>query len=309
MDSVLNRYLCNYCNNKLNKNEIPRTSVINGYDAGKFPQEISKLNIFSLLFIKLASSFQTHLKLGPVQSRVPGDQKMSGIKGNSVQLPIPIQHTIDDLNSNLSHNLLLDVGKHLVIYSKGKSKQMVYKNLVNIHDIKAALVWLKANNPHYAHITIPDDPENLLPVESNADSRMLNDEINGRDTASTVADSITEFITQDVYSGSEDDGMLTLDEEEYSNSESSQMLTYGMHNDSENCKMITEDVYSESMCDEFVTQDIYVDSECDIINTIDEYYASTSESITFITQDVYNDCEDSDSDIWKIACLLQVVIL
>ena len=80
---------------------------------------------------------------------------MSGIKGNSVQLPIPIQHTIDELNSNLSHNKLLDVGKHLVICNKGKSKQMVYKNLVNIHDIKAALVWLRANNPHYAHITIP----------------------------------------------------------------------------------------------------------------------------------------------------------
>ena len=46
VDSVLNRYLCNYCNNKLNKNEIPRTSVINGYDAGKCPQEISKVNIF-----------------------------------------------------------------------------------------------------------------------------------------------------------------------------------------------------------------------------------------------------------------------
>ena len=40
------------------------------------------------------------------------------------------------------------------------------------------------------------------------------------------------------------------------------------------------------------------------MNTIDEYYATTSDSITFITQDVYHDCEDSDSDINLEDCML-----
>ena len=66
VESISNKLLCNYCNTKLNNNEAPRVSVINGFDAGKCPVEISMLNVFPSLFIKLASSFQTHLKLGPV---------------------------------------------------------------------------------------------------------------------------------------------------------------------------------------------------------------------------------------------------
>ena len=40
--SLVNRYLCNYCNTKHYNNESPRVSVINGFDAGQCPKEISK---------------------------------------------------------------------------------------------------------------------------------------------------------------------------------------------------------------------------------------------------------------------------
>ena len=144
---------------------MPRVSVINGCDAGKCPQEISKLNAFSLLFIKLASNFQTHLKLGPTYSKIPENQKMVGVRGNSIQLPIPIQNTIDELVSNLANNRLLDINKHLIIYNKRNSnKETVFKNLVNVHNIKDALIWLKSHNRHYAHIFIPADPHELLPA-------------------------------------------------------------------------------------------------------------------------------------------------
>ena len=113
IESILNKHLCNYCNTKLNNNETPHVSVINGFDAGKCPAEIFMLNVFSSLFIKLASSFQIHLKLGTIHAKVPENQKMVDVKGNSVQLPIPIQDTIEELASNLSHNTLLEVGKHL----------------------------------------------------------------------------------------------------------------------------------------------------------------------------------------------------
>ena len=62
---------------------------------------------------------------------------MVRIRGNSIQLPIPIQNTIDELESNLSNNRLLDVNKHLIIYNKRNSnKETVFKNLVNFHNIK-----------------------------------------------------------------------------------------------------------------------------------------------------------------------------
>ena len=114
-------------------------------------------------WVKIASSFQTHPKLRPIQSKVPENQKMAGVRGNSIQLPIPMQNTVDELESNLSRNKLLDISKYLVIYNKGKNGKVIYENLVNIQDIKAALVWLKSNNPNYAHIEIPVNAEELLP--------------------------------------------------------------------------------------------------------------------------------------------------
>ena len=145
------------------------------------------LNVFSSLFIKLASSFQTHLKVGPIQPKVPENQKMVGVKGNSVQLPIPIQDTIEELESNLSHNKLLDVGKHLVNYNEGKNKKLLYKNLVNIHAIKSALIWLKVNNLHYAHIEIPTNPEVLLPcIEDASICEVINEDSVSKDTAHII---------------------------------------------------------------------------------------------------------------------------
>ena len=292
VDSIVNKYLCNYCNTKLNNNESPRVSVINGFDAGQCPKEISKLNIFSLLFIKIASSFQKHLKLGPVQSKIPENQKMAGVRGNSIQLPIPIQNTIDELESNLSQNKLLDVGKYLVIYNynKGKNGKVMYKNLVNIHDIKAALVWLKSNNPNYTNIEIPINAEELFPCENHTSTNLsLNEKlINNNIGSVSNTDSVTEFITQNVYY----DGVST---------------SYKTHcGDDGECvsdEMITQDVCfdgdSESMCDEMITQDVCFDGDsegmCDEMVTQDVCFDGDSEGMCdeMVTQDV---CFDGDSE-------------
>ena len=188
IESIFSRYLYNYCNTKLNNNEMLRVSVINGFDAGKCPQEICKLNTFSLLFIKLVSNFQTHLKLGPTYSKTPENQKMVGVTGNSIQLPIPIQNTINELESSLSNNKLLDVNKHLIIYNKRNcNKETVFKNLVNVHNIKDALIWLKSHNHHYAHISIPSNPHELLPAQNVATiNEHVEDTNNCTDTVSIV---------------------------------------------------------------------------------------------------------------------------
>ena len=42
VDNILNKYVCNYCNTKHNNNEMPRVSVINGFDAGMCPHSKNK---------------------------------------------------------------------------------------------------------------------------------------------------------------------------------------------------------------------------------------------------------------------------
>ena len=243
IETIFNRYLCNYCNSKLNNNEMPRVSVINGFDAGKCPQEISRLNAFSLLFIKLASNFQTHFKLGPTYSKIPENQKMVGVRGNSIQLPIPIQNTIDELESNLANNRLLDINKHLIIYNKRNSnKETVFKNLVNVHNIKDALIWLRLHNHHYAHISIPADPHELLPAQNVAIINEHIDDTNNYTDTVSIVDSLTEMLTQDL-SDSEFDEI----------------------------EMLTQDVYYDSECDQMVTLDEYCDREYEEMVTLDEY--------------------------------------
>ena len=297
----LNKHLCNYCNTKLNNNETPRVSVINDFDAGKCPAEISMLNVFSSLFIKLASSFQTHLKLGPIHAYVPKNQKMVGVKGNSVQLPIPIQDTIEELASNLLHNTLLDVGKHLLIYNEGKSKKVLYKNLVNIHAIKTALIWLKSNNPHYAYIEIPTNPEELLSCTENTSAcEVINEDLASKDTAH-FTDSITELVTQDAYYDSEDEEMLfddthncdLLTQDVYQDSES-ELIT---HNDVlEDNKILTDGEYNECEYEEMITQDIYHDSqvkpEVHIVSNDIFFTQNDSDDETMLTQEQFTASTD-----------------
>ena len=300
VESILNKHLCSYCNTKLNNNETPRVSVINGFDAGKCPNEICMLNIFSSLFIKLASSFQTHLKLEPIHAKVPENQKMVGVRGNSVQLPIPIQNTIEELESNLSHNKLLDVGKHLVIYNEGKNKKVLYKNLINIHDIKSILIWLEINNPHYAHIEIPTDPEELLPcIEDTSICEVINEDSVIKETEHTI-DSITEYITQDAYYDSEDEDMLlndtynceVLTQDVYRNSGSE--LT--IYNDIEINEMQTHGEYHECEYEEMITRDIHYDSqvnpEVHVVSNDVFFTQNDSDNETMLTQEQYTASTD-----------------
>ena len=272
IETIFNRYLCNYCNTKFNNNEMPRVSVINGCDAGKCPQEISKLNAFSLLFIKLASNFQTHLKLGPTYSKIPENQKMVGVRGNSIQLPIPIQDTIDELESNLANNRLLDINKHLIIYNKRNSnKETVFKNLVNVHNIKDALIWLKLHNRHYAHISIPADPHELLPAQNVAIINEHIDDTNNYTDTVSILDSLTEMLTQDL-SDSEFDEI--------------EMLTQDIYYDSECDQVVTLDEYCDSECEEMVTLDVYCESDIQC-GVYDNNSCIANSGGTLVTQDEY----------------------
>ena len=110
---------------------------------------------------------------------------MVGVRGNSIQLPIPVQNTIDELQSNLSNNRLLDVDKHLIIYNKRNSnKEIVFKILSMSTISKMRLFGLNHITNHYAHISIPSDPHKLLPAQNVA---VINDDTNNfTDTVSIV---------------------------------------------------------------------------------------------------------------------------
>ena len=211
---------------------------------------------------------------------------MVGVRGNSIQLPILIQNTIDELESNLANNRLLDINKHLIIYNKRNSnKKTVFKNLVNVHNIKDALIWLKSHNRHYTHISISADPHELLPAQNLAIINEHIDDTNNYTDTVSILDSLTEMLTHDL-SDSEFDEVEMLTQDVYYDSECDQVVTLDEYCDREYEEMVTLDEYCDSECEEMVTLDVYCESDIQCC-VYDNNSCIANSDGTLVTQDEY----------------------
>ena len=67
-DSV---YLCDYCRPKVKRGIMPGRCVLNGLQTEPFPDELKVLDPFSSQLIQLAKAFQTVVRLGRYNNKVP----------------------------------------------------------------------------------------------------------------------------------------------------------------------------------------------------------------------------------------------
>ena len=162
VETLIGRRLCNYCWGKMQKGEMPRTSLRNHMDIGRVPPVITALNQFERLFIKLASHFAVYVKLGTTLGKRKSNEKMLAIKGFAVNIPVPMQVNIKDLGVGRPAKLI-DPNNFIMLHGLPTKSNVVWKSLVDVNKIFAALEWLIINNPLYNHIRLPDSPEDLLP--------------------------------------------------------------------------------------------------------------------------------------------------
>ena len=169
--TLIGKKLCNYCYKKLQKNEVPRVSVMNNMNVGKAPQVINQLSQFERILIRQVAMYQTVCKLDTNAGNLPYNQRMSAVKGFAIHLPVPLQTTLQQLGDGRPGKLL-DPRNFILLHGIPNKNRGVWQRLININNVYAALQWLVKHNPFYKDIVLPENPLDLLPpdpMENNAD--------------------------------------------------------------------------------------------------------------------------------------------
>ena len=126
---------CSFCNRYIKNMKTPPLHVDNMYP-GDIPDELRILNSTEL---KLVSQVHPYMQMLILPA---GGQH--GIKGQSINLPVPMQQICSSLPRN-------NDSPFVNIYS---AKSSTYYQRVNMNHIDMALTWLKKNNGLYKHILL-----------------------------------------------------------------------------------------------------------------------------------------------------------
>jgi len=85
-------YVCQYCNIRLDRNELPNRCILNGFLTEPIPEEISNLNIIEQQLIQKAEAFQSIICFGTHTGKVP-------IYNTKRNIPMPFDKTQELLDS------------------------------------------------------------------------------------------------------------------------------------------------------------------------------------------------------------------
>ena len=88
----------NYLQSLIRKNEVPACCVLNGLKCEPLPKD--KLDPLSCQLIQRAKCFQTIVRLGTHTLKVPTYNSLKALKGSMFYLPLPLQKTMETLDSN-----------------------------------------------------------------------------------------------------------------------------------------------------------------------------------------------------------------
>jgi len=137
--------VCTYCHPLLNENKLPNRCVLNGLYVEPVPQELAGLNALGRQLIQRAKCFQILIRLGTYTSKVPIYNATKALKGATFFLPLPLQDTIDKLNTVglpeylSSERILPDPELYILIDSRPTKDKIIWQSLVDVDSIKSAV--------------------------------------------------------------------------------------------------------------------------------------------------------------------------
>jgi hypothetical protein len=193
-------YICNdYCITHLKQGTIPPYSILNNMKLYNAPSVLYNLNYYEKLLIKKATCFQSIFKLTTL-SRSNPKTLFSATKGTSVYLPLNTQDTLIHINQTLPNfdniNIYVD--------SLPNDQNQIWRNLVDMHKVRKALLWLKNNNQSYKNI-------NIMADNFNANHQLsLNDENDNLTIKHSDKEIINHFSTIKLYDTPQNDNDIEL---------------------------------------------------------------------------------------------------
>ena len=181
--------VCETCWSSLVKEEMPALSLANGMWVGEIPLELKILTLPERILVGRFFPAAYIVKLFPRKkgSRLwAPDGYHSALQGNVSTYPL----NTDDV-SKITHDGLMPPSANVLAATVGVTfvgpKNVPQRTLpgflrVNRDRVRAALQWLKANNPFYQNITIsPERLEELpvddIPVQITSTTRHLDDDV------------------------------------------------------------------------------------------------------------------------------------
>ena len=127
------------------KNEEPARCVLNGLKCEPLPKELDKLDPLSCQLTQRAKCFQTIVRLGTHTLKVPTYNSLKALKG--AMLFLPLEKSMETLNEVcIDSNHLHDPEVYIIINGQPTKSNNVWRSLVNVNKIKAALRKLKEIN-------------------------------------------------------------------------------------------------------------------------------------------------------------------
>ena len=170
-------YICNHCKPIIRKNEVPARCVLNGLKCEPLLKELDKLDPLSCQLIQRAKCFQTIVRLGTHTLKVPTYNSLKALKGAMFYLPLPLEKTMETLNEvGIDSNHLPDPELYIIINGQPTKSNNVWRSLVDVNKIKAALRKLKEINWLYSSVdddSIDESSRNVIQVVSNTTCKML----------------------------------------------------------------------------------------------------------------------------------------
>ena len=166
-------YMCSYSKPKIKADVLPPRCVLNGLETVPIPSELDKLDALSKQFIQLAKCFQTVVRLGTYTCKVHVYNSLKACKGSVFFLPLPFNKTCETL-SNVEGSAKSGVASpelYILVNGKPTKANVVWRSLVNIERVKAAIRKLKEIHKLYKSVeadSLDETTQKVIEVANNA---------------------------------------------------------------------------------------------------------------------------------------------
>ena len=138
-------FMCTYCKTALRRNDMSPRCVLNGLETVPIPAELAKLDCLSRQFVQKAKAYQTVVRLGTYTHKVPTYNSLKACKGTMFFLPLPLEKTMATLDE-VEESDLPNPELYIIVNGKPTKNNVVWRNLLPINDIKAAVKKLSEIN-------------------------------------------------------------------------------------------------------------------------------------------------------------------
>ena len=128
-------FMCNYCKQSIKIDKLPPRCVLNGLETVDIKAPLAKLDRLSRQLIQRAKCYQTVVRLGTYTHQVPAYNFLKACND-----------TVETVDEVIASKVLPEPELYIIINGKPTKNNVLWRDLVDVEDLKAAIEVLKKDN-------------------------------------------------------------------------------------------------------------------------------------------------------------------